>query len=134
MIHVNLNWLTSPVAIYGAVAAMGWAALRLVVGCKLDLTREQQRMAAETEDLRATVKALEATVAELQADARERAAAVSYSTPHALNLHKRSDALRMYRRGSDQSSVAAAVGMPHAQVALLEKVYRILDGQNAPHN
>ncbi|SPE36375.1 conserved hypothetical protein [Candidatus Sulfopaludibacter sp. SbA3] len=124
---MNLNWLANPLVMYGAVAAMGFLSLRLAIAGKIDLRREQRKREADAAGLRETVTALQGLVEELQAEARERAVPQAYAAPSALNLQKRSDALRMYRRGSDRSTIATALGMPPAQVALLEKVHHILD-------
>jgi hypothetical protein len=44
----------------------------------------------------------------------------------ALNLDKRSQALRMHRRGESPADIAAALGIPLQEVHLLLKVHRIV--------
>jgi hypothetical protein len=44
----------------------------------------------------------------------------------ALNLEKRSHALRMHRRGEPASQIAAALELPRQEVDLLIKVHRIV--------
>ena len=43
-----------------------------------------------------------------------------------LNLTKRSQALRMHRRGDPPEQIAAALEVPHQEVDLLLKVHRIV--------
>lgn len=50
---------------------------------------------------------------------------------NALSIGKRSQALKLIRRGESIESVAAAVGVPHSQIRLLQKVNAMLDQANA---
>jgi hypothetical protein len=43
-----------------------------------------------------------------------------------LNLDKRSQALRMHRRGEEPAEIAAALGIPLQEVHLLLKVHRVV--------
>ena len=56
------------------------------------------------------------------------AAAPAIATPQrtALNLSKRSQALRMHRRGEAPQKIAAALEIPRQEVELLLKVHRIV--------
>jgi hypothetical protein len=45
-----------------------------------------------------------------------------------LNVQNRAEALRMYRRGSNSHAISAALGLPPAELALLEKVHYLLSG------
>ena len=55
------------------------------------------------------------------------AAPVAANAPRAcLNLDKRSQALRMHRRGEGPPAIAAALGIPLPEVQLLLKVHRIV--------
>src|SRR5689334_18135837 len=68
---------------------------------------------------------------ELQ-DLRQQAQAASASpirtsTPRAgMNLEKRSEALRMHRRGASSDQIAAALDLPLQEIELLLKVHRIV--------
>ena len=55
------------------------------------------------------------------------AAPIAAHAPKAgLNLDKRSQALRMHRRGEGAAEIAAALGIPQQEVQLLLKVHRIV--------
>lgn len=59
----------------------------------------------------------------------ERRAEISSAPPSELkgiNLNRRTQAMRLFRRGESPSQVAASLGMPQCQTELLEKVHRIL--------
>ena len=124
---MDLNWITHPLTMYSLMAAGGLAALHLVVSTKRELSREQSLREEETSTLLQTLKALQKTVDQLQTEARERESWPAPTPPGAaMNLQRRSQALRMYRRGDDSQTIASALSLPHAQVALLEKVHRVL--------
>ena len=57
------------------------------------------------------------------------------STPvplgQALNLTKRTQVLRMHRRGETTHSIAAALQLPLGEVVLLLKIERLLDSEQA---
>lgn len=57
---------------------------------------------------------------------REPPAAVPHAARAALNLDKRSQALRMHRRGDDAAQIAASLEIPLQEVNLLLKVHRIV--------
>ena len=47
---------------------------------------------------------------------------------HGINLNKRAQALRMYRRGETIPSIAAALRTPTHEVQLLLKLYHLVNG------
>jgi hypothetical protein len=82
------------------------------------------RLAAEVEEMRQTIEGLAAQVHDVQQQSRLPAAPV---VPKAgLNLSKRSQALRMHRRGDAAGQIAAALEIPLQEVDLLLKVHRIV--------
>ena len=124
---MNLDWILSPLAIYGVLVAGGAAALHLAVSTRIDLRRQEKLFLAGTESMRDTIAALEGKVQEMSVEARQDTIPPAVYTPFkGLNVHKRAEALRMYRRGSDRDTVSTVLGLPPAEVALLEKVYHLL--------
>ncbi|HEX3746449.1 MAG TPA: hypothetical protein VHW09_21075 [Bryobacteraceae bacterium] len=95
-------------------------------------------LAAVTDERTATRLAdFEATVANLQkelaghaaqlVDLHQIPAGMSPALPRpALNLSRRSQALRMHRKGDAPDRIAAALGVPLQEVDLLIKVHRIV--------
>ncbi len=59
------------------------------------------------------------------------AAASGYATPRAgMNLSKRSQVLRMHRRGETPDQIASSMDLPRQEVELLLKVHRIVMARN----
>ncbi len=85
---------------------------------------ETARDHSEAEAVRATLDALAAQIHDLQSHPP---VAVTPGLPKpGLNLNKRSQALRMHRRGETADQIAAALGLPRQEVELLIKVHRIV--------
>jgi hypothetical protein len=75
-------------------------------------------------DLRDAVAQIAAQVHELQ---KAPAAALDPAVPRpGLNLNKRSQAIRMHRRGEGAEKIAAELQLPRQEVDLLLKVHRIV--------
>ena len=85
---------------------------------------ELARGQSEVEAVRATVDALAAQVHDLQSHPPV-AVAPGLARP-GLNINKRSQALRMHRRGETADQIAAALELPRQEVELLIKVHRIV--------
>jgi hypothetical protein len=108
-----------------ATAIVSWFALvRAGLACK-----------AATELNQDGWRAAEAKIAQLQANVDNLAAqfAASAAQPAlagpvrpAMNLNKRSQALRLHRRGDPPEAIAASLGLPVQEVDLLIKVHRIV--------
>ena len=124
---MNFDWITNPLTIYAVLMTGGAAALHLVVSTKIEIGRQQQRHLEESRSLRECLAALEGKVAEVCQDAKENTLPLTAYTPFTgLNLHKRAEALRMYRRGNDSHTISTTLGMSQADVELLEKVHQQL--------
>ena len=129
---MNFDWTISPLAIYGVFATGGAAALYLVVSTRIDMRRQQKCHLTEGQTLREAIAALEGKVQQMSENAKQDVPPPAAYTPlKGLNVHKRAEALRMYRHGSDRHTVAAALGLPPAEVALLEKVFHRLSSNVA---
>ena len=87
-----------------------------------DPPHTQAQQNAALEQMRASLEDLSVQVRDLQATPS--AAAPSYRA--GLNLSKRSQALRMHRRGEPAGQIATALEIPHQEVELLIKVHRIV--------
>jgi hypothetical protein len=129
---MNFDLIANPLTIYGVLAAGGIAALHLVISTRIELRRQETCHLAETESLRAAIAALEAKVQEVCAQMRKDVLPPAAHKPFpGISDEKRAEALRMYERGSDQHAIGAALGLPQAEVALLEKVHHYLSGSAA---
>src|SRR5262249_28076880 len=94
------------------------------------LVRESARNArADHEQSLASIETLREQLNGLAAQLEEarREAACSSSVPRpGMNMSKRSQALRMQRRGDVPAGIASALGLPLQEVDLLLKVHRIV--------
>jgi len=88
---------------------------------KLRLNRRQNAQQAAADELKAQVAELTARVL----DTEERTGVLVAPTPpkSGLNLNKRSQVIRMSRRGEQPEKIAASLNLPQREVELLLKVY-----------
>jgi hypothetical protein len=111
-----------------ASAALSFLAL---VRTRLLACAAERRTRAQTGQLGKAVEAVEKAVESLSEEVRElrlhSAAASPDGTPKpGLNLSKRSQALRMHRRGEPAEQIAATLAVSRQEVDLLLKVHRIV--------
>ena len=91
---------------------------------KRQKSSESAREHSDVEAVRTSVEALAAQIHDLQSHPP---AAVAPGLPKpGLNLTKRSQALRMHRRGEGADQIASALELPRQEVELLIKVHRIV--------
>jgi len=129
---VAVNPLVLPLAILCGLT-LAAVALSLATLCRFravvretaaDARVDRERGAAEVESLR---RELHGLTAQLQEIRRETAPAAAPSLPRpGLNLSKRSQALRMHRRGDQPADIASSLGVPLQEVDLLLKVHQIV--------
>lgn len=123
---MNIDWIMSPLAVYGVLCAASVAFLYLLFAAQVELQRQARTNAREREEMAASLAALAAKVEGFVSVAPERSGAGS--GPATMNLHKRSLALRLYQKGAEVHTITAAVGLPQAELTLLGKVHQILSG------
>ncbi len=103
---------------------MGYRAHRLVAEMGARAQRPKPREHDQLQPLRETVDALAVELRDLQHHPHVAAPA---GVPRAgFNLSKRSQALRMHRRGEAPAQIAAVLELPRQEVELLLKVHRIV--------
>lgn len=107
--------LLSLLAVYQA-RAMQRASTRHIEAFRL-------RHEAALDELRSTLESVTARVSELRSLPP---AGPAGSLRSGLNLTRRSQALRMHRRGDSPAAIATALGLPHQEVELLIKVQKIV--------
>ena len=113
------------------------AGLVLCIYVFLSLKKEIHVLQTRLHDTKATIEtALESIQAEIddlkqglrEAEERTGVMVAPSPPPSGLNLNKRSQALRMYRRGEVSEKIAAALNLPRREVDLLIKVQKIVIG------
>ena len=85
---------------------------------------EAAREQPDLDAVRASVEALAAQIHDLQS--HPPAAVVPGLPRPGMNMNKRSQALRMHRRGETSGQIASALELPRQEVELLLKVHRIV--------
>jgi hypothetical protein len=94
-----------------------------------DMKRMHQAAMESARTASAGVSQLSTQVEGIRSSVRQMEEAPVTTGPiHSINLSKRAQALRMYRRGETIPSIAAALRAPTHEVQLLLKVHHMLNG------
>jgi hypothetical protein len=127
---MHFEWIVNPVVQYGLQALGLGLCLYLFFALKCEArsaeirtTKAQQALASSLGELRAAVDAIESRLHE--AEERSGVLVAPQPPPSGLNLSKRSQALRMYRRGEAPQKIAGSLSLPVKEVELLVKVHQI---------
>jgi hypothetical protein len=122
---MTFDWILHPLAMYGSILVC----LYVVLSTRMEVSDVRKQSAQELERLSKQVAAL---TAELEKKAAEPAPApLPIPTPQrAMNINQRTEALRMSRRGHQAHTIAAALGLPAAEVSLLQTVQTLLDRED----
>lgn len=128
-----MNVMLGTLAILSALVLTGTAvslfalhrAYRLTCQVKALAVQPPQTAGIPMEDLHATLESLSARLKELET--RPLPGALEPAAPRAgINLSKRSQAIRLHRRGETADRIAAELQVPRQEVELLLKVHRIV--------
>jgi hypothetical protein len=128
---MNLEWLLSPVTQYCALALGLAACLLLFISTKMEMQSIRREAKESSKAVGASVNNLSAEVQGIREGVKELETAPAIVTPaEGLNLTKRSQALRMHRRGEPVSTIAAALRTPQNEVELLLKIQHLVNSPN----
>jgi len=122
---MRLEWIIlHPAAPYAALAIGLTLCLTLFISLKRDLRDGERRWRKKFDSLETELKKKASELDELS---RISSQLVAPAPPHSgLNLTKRSQAVRMIRRGDTPRDIATALDLPQNEVELLVKVHRIV--------
>lgn len=128
---MNLDWILSPLTYYVAIAVALALCLFVFISTEAEVRRLRRAADASQLDLKRKVQEVQAAVAQIGQQRQEtpveaprlRTAAHRPS----LNLTRRTQALRMRRRGESVESIAAALATPRNEIELLLKVYEMVE-------
>jgi hypothetical protein len=124
---VSLTMMIVGAASLAAVLALFWNVKRetAALGRRLRQDRKETVMAVEL--IRAAMSRLEADVAASRRDV-EQLPAMAATAPvgNSMNVSKRTQALRMHRRGEPLDKIATVLGIPHREVELLVKLQDVV--------
>ncbi|HSW50527.1 MAG TPA: hypothetical protein VLH09_10145 [Bryobacteraceae bacterium] len=127
---MSWDWVLHPALQLGLQAAGLALCLHLFLSAKQEARRGDRRAAEHRRKVDGALQSVEQAVEQIRsglAEVSELATKLVEPPPAAsgLNLTKRSQALRMHRRGESPEHIAAALAMPLGEVELLLKVEQI---------
>lgn len=127
---MNLDWILSPLTSYAVTALALAACIACFVSARGEVSRLRRASGRSQQALQHKLEQMEAALAEISTRSQELPAAAP-PRPGAfrasLNLTRRTQALRMRRRGESVESIAAALAAPRNEIELLLKVYEMLE-------
>ncbi len=130
-----MNWLLHPFGYYTLLALSLVLTLYLFVSAKQDSARIRNKLSRQSRETQEDLAELRAVIVSL-AQALQAAAPPSPPAHQSagkqilsINLTKRSQALRMHRRGESAEEICAALQMPRHEVDLLLKVEQARSGK-----
>ena len=124
---MNWDWVLHPL-LQGGLQAAGLAlCLYLFLSAKREARRAERRAAESRQEVDRALDSIQQSIAQVRSglmEVNELSRKLVEPPPAAsgLNLTKRSQALRMHRRGESPGHIAAALLMPQGEVELLLKV------------
>lgn len=129
---MNLDWILSPLTPYVLIALALVACIACFISTKSEVHRLRRASAASQEALKQKIEQMESAVSSISQRRQEPQfveipARSSAALRPSLNLTRRTQALRMRRRGESIESIAAALSTPRNEIELLVKVYEMLD-------
>ena len=125
---MSLDWLLNPVTFYSGASICLLVSLSLFLNIKIEMARARHAKAESAadpaaaravEELRAEIAQLRESVERLEADRPVTAIAVSPEQA------KRTQVLRLHRRGEAVSNIAAALETPSNEIALMLKLHAL---------
>jgi hypothetical protein len=128
-----MDWVLHPAFHYGSLALGLAISLYLGVSLLLEVRslerRSRQRNATlekDVEDVKASVEMLQFEFGELEQRLNTLPSSQTHGNVSGMNLSKRSQALRMHRRGETPAQIAAALGVATKEIELLLKVHKLV--------
>lgn len=128
-------WISNPLTYYGLLAVGLVLCLYLFISVKHENSRLRRKLAAHKQEnqdafgeFRRSISQLERSL-QVHEKGEEQAPPVHVPAGASVNLTKRSQALRMYRRGELSEQISATLQMPRNEVELLLKVHKALSEQ-----
>jgi hypothetical protein len=129
---LNLDWILSPLTPYALIALALVACIACFISAKRDVYRMRRAANASQDALKLKIEEMESAVSSIgrqrpEPQVIEVPVKASAGLRPSLNLTKRTQALRMRRRGESIESIAAALATPRNEIELLVKVYEMVE-------
>ena len=126
---MNLNWILSPLTIYGVILTALIATLVMFVTAKLEIQQALNEARNARQSLDGAVQEMAEGMGQLRSEMATTAVTAAVAAPGpGLNLTKRTQALRMLRRGETLESIASALRTPRNEIELLVKLQQLTPG------
>lgn len=123
-------WISNPLAYYGLLAVALVLGLYLLISMKVEIAQlraklEKQNLQSQEVlgQFRTALSKLDSSLQEHEQD-EELAMPMRAAQGVSINLTRRSQALRMHRRGDSREQICHALQMPRNEVELLLKVQK----------
>jgi hypothetical protein len=126
-------WFAHPLIYYGFLAAGINICLFLFLTMKREMKSLECRTRRQLEACETEAQQMRRTIEELRSaiqgqEERQAAAAAAPANWTGMNITRRAQVLRMYRRGERPEQIAAALGLPQNEVDLLLKLHAAVTG------
>ena len=125
---MNLNWILSPFTIYAVIMMALTGTLVLFITAKLEIQQALRAARDARESVDGAVQEMSVGIEQLRTEVSLPAPGSALAAGPALNLTKRTQALRMLRRGESVESIASALRAPRNEIELLVKVQQMVQG------
>ena len=122
---MSFDWILSPLTIYAVIAMSLAGTLTLFITAKLEIRRGLRAARDEHASVDGAVQQMSVGIEQLRTEMTSPAPVPAPAAGPALNLTKRTQALRMLRRGESVESIASALRAPRNEIELLVKVHQI---------
>lgn len=124
-----MDWILHPLTQYALIALSLVLCLTLFLSLKKENSLLRRQLQQEHDSVSTALNSFRASLGSIQGSLNDQEAAlvsaVQAPTPSlSMNLTKRSQALRMYRRGEKAEQIAEALQIPRNEIDLLLKVHR----------
>lgn len=128
---MRFDWILSPITQYAALGAGLIGAVSLWAMAQVELRGCQKKLEELGETTDSRIQALTDDLNTLRSASVAAAADPVPATTltQSLNLTRRTQVLRMHRRGEQLNSIAGALGIPSGEVELLLKLDKYLEEQ-----
>lgn len=131
-----MGTLAQTILLCGFCAATLVACLLLFLSLKRENAHLRRRAQSDHDAFQQTLDTFRYSLAKLEASLSERdhspapvAVAAAGPPMESMNINKRSQVLRLYRRGESPEHIAGALHLPRTEVDLLLKVHRTVISQ-----
>jgi hypothetical protein len=124
-----LEWISNPTVLCAVTGGGLLGLLGLWITARIELSAVRHEVSDSRLTLGTQVQELSASLTQLRSDqAKEKEARPAVAGPgRSLNLTKRSQIVRMHRRGETEASIAAALQAPRNEVELVLKLEKMLN-------